>query len=616
MLASYVWVVGSECSIGEGAAVGMGGWGVRGLVVAVAVVLGHAQGLEPRPSSTAVTDLGAAQVATVKEDAQLAAELPGAGTVKEANRRPLQPAEQDRSWWVVYDCIAVASTVLAVGLSVRCCSGAAGSAAAGHVDTPQKEEEIVKGSLASGTAAAAELAVPPVKPSPPASTLSSCEVSAGLSSRGSTRTSNSGSSSRSRFPSKPISAAAEARRQQRMREGISGLVARRPMVWPDGVKPQDYINDRDWVTWMTQEEEEAAILQLKELVADLRDEKGGPADLFLSDMTLYRYLRARKGDAEAAASMLEETIAWRQASGVAQDRIDCPMCCERPGTHTWRQIGFDRRAMPVIYSCAKQEPAGVKVQPQDSNMHMLYALEEAIKTMEPGVTQWVWALDMSGFGMRHASPQLPLHMNALFSRHYPELLGTALIINAPRIFSALWSWIERFVDPNTVAKVRFVNGTRETIRPVLQELFPDELAEWLEEEIVLNRKSKLIPQQKTWWEPPPHGSDHDPRASPFMLHCYCDPQAPRNVSSGHPGQYQQSDILLAVALSHFAACYIECRIIARTRLSVRMSGQEDSNVFRSLHWTPCGWASRLKATAGPHTCINGYDGMCRLYTTR
>ena len=299
--------------------------------------------------------------------------------------------------------------------------------------------------------------------------------------------------------------------------------------------------------------------------------------------------------------MLEETIAWRQASGVAQDRIDCPICCERPGTHTWRQIGFDRRAMPVIYSCAKQEPAGVKVQPQDSNMHMLYALEEAIKTMEPGVTQWVWAWTCLALYATRQPAAAFAHERALFT----ALLGAAghsLIINAPRIFRRC-GWIERFVDPNTVAKVRFVNGTRETIRPVLQEMFPDELAEWLEEEIVLNRKSKLIPQQKTWWEPPPHGSDHDPRASPFMLHCYCDPQAPRNVSSGPAGQYYQSDMLRAVALADFAACYIECRIIARTRLSVRTSGLEDSSAFQSLHLIPCGWASRPKAAAGPHTCI-------------
>ena len=463
--------------------------------------------------------------------------------IKASNLKPGPPDEvlsspDARSWWAVYDCVAMASTALTLFMTVRCCCGSdgveseAGDEGGCNLGGSKAQPSILKVEVPSNNNVCKVC-----KDSPPASALSSYTgVSSGLSSRGSTRTGSSGysgssrSSSSRRFPSKPISATAEARRQKRMREGISGLVARRPMVWPEGVdQPQDYINDRDWVNWMTKEEEEAAIVQLKELVAEFRGPKGGPEDLFLSEMTLYRYLRARKGEVEAAASMLEETIAWRRASGVAEARVDCPMCCERPGTHTWRQIGFDRRAMPVIYSCAKQEPAGTKVQPQDSNMHMLYALEEAIKTMEPGVTQWVWALDMSGFGLKHASPQLPLHMNALFSRHYPELLGTALIINAPRIFSALWSWVERFVDPNTVAKVRFVNGSREAIRPVLEELFPDDLSRWLEEEIMLNRKGKLNPQQRTWWEPPPHGCEHDPRASPFMLHCYCDPQAPRNV---------------------------------------------------------------------------------------
>ena len=130
---------------------------------------------------------------------------------------------------------------------------------------------------------------------------------------------------------------------------------------------------------------------------------------------------------------------------------------------------------------------------------MLYALEEAIKTMEPGVTQWVWALDMSGFGLKHASPMLPLHMNALFSRHYPELLGTALIINAPRVFSGLWSWIKRYVDPNTVSKVRFLNGSRADLRPVLREMFPDDLASWLEDSLnileLLLHHEDLFPQK-------------------------------------------------------------------------------------------------------------------------
>ena len=34
-------------------------------------------------------------------------------------------------------------------------------------------------------------------------------------------------------------------------------------------------------------------------------------------------------------------------------------------------------------------------------------LEEAVKTMRPGVTQWVWAMDMNGMALRHCDPSHP-----------------------------------------------------------------------------------------------------------------------------------------------------------------------------------------------------------------
>ena len=232
---------------------------------------------------------------------------------------------------------------------------------------------------------------------------------------------------------------------------------------------------------------------------------------------------------------------------------------------------------------------------------MLYALEEAIKTMEPGVTQWVWALDMSGFGLKHASPMLPLHMNALFSRHYPELLGTALIINAPRVFSGLWSWIKRYVDPNTVSKVRFLNGSRADLRPVLREMFPDDLASWLEDEIMANRKSKLAPSQKQYWKEPPAGcggaqlpdgggpeepeegmpaGDHDPRASPYMIHTYFDPQGPRNVSRTPDTAITRTDGVLVG------------RTTVPTRRSERRSGPGGSRSTQCRRSKPCASARR------------------------
>ena len=86
---------------------------------------------------------------------------------------------------------------------------------------------------------------------------------------------------------------------------------------------------------------------------------------------------------------------------------------------------------PVVYSCIRQERAGVRHTPEATNLHMIYALEEAIKTMDEGVTQWVWAMDMRGMGLKHCSLSLPQHMNALFSKHYPETLG---MVRGPRAF--------------------------------------------------------------------------------------------------------------------------------------------------------------------------------------
>lgn len=46
------------------------------------------------------------------------------------------------------------------------------------------------------------------------------------------------------------------------------------------------------------------------------------------------------------------------------------------------------------------------------------------------------------------------------ARHYPERLGYALIISAPWLFNATWTAMKTFVDPVTVAKVRFVKVRR------------------------------------------------------------------------------------------------------------------------------------------------------------
>ena len=42
--------------------------------------------------------------------------------------------------------------------------------------------------------------------------------------------------------------------------------------------------------------------------------------------------------------------------------------------------------------------------------------------------------------------------------YYPERLNKYLIINAPRIFSAIWKIVRAFVDPVTREKIHIVSG--------------------------------------------------------------------------------------------------------------------------------------------------------------
>ena len=157
-----------------------------------------------------------------------------------------EPTDDSRAWWAVYDAVAVAVALLTISLTARgcgvdvCCGLCAGEYddedavdRAPKPKSPWVAVEAPAGSAKDGAAVVAS----PAKTSPPASSLSSRTGASSVgtpewaSSRGSqsSRTGSSSSSSR-RFPSKPISAHAEARRQKRMRDG---LVARRPMVFPE-----------------------------------------------------------------------------------------------------------------------------------------------------------------------------------------------------------------------------------------------------------------------------------------------------------------------------------------------------------------------------------------------
>ena len=60
-----------------------------------------------------------------------------------------------------------------------------------------------------------------------------------------------------------------------------------------------------------------------------------------------------------------------------------------------RQVGHDEAGRPVIYSNFAQA-ATHKNSVEDSVAHVTYLIENAKRTMSPGVSSWVFVIDCTG----------------------------------------------------------------------------------------------------------------------------------------------------------------------------------------------------------------------------
>ncbi|KDD73350.1 hypothetical protein H632_c2265p1, partial [Helicosporidium sp. ATCC 50920] len=199
-----------------------------------------------------------------------------------------------------------------------------------------------------------------------------------------------------------------------------------------------------------------------------------------------RFLRATGGDVAASAKRLQETLRWRESHH--PERLFCTACAAAPASHYMSLTALDRRGRPTIYSslavarCRDLEP---------NRTHMVACFESAIAAMPPGVEDWVWVLDMHGFGLRDCDPRLALAFCRLSAAHYPERLAQAYIVSAPAVFSAFWKGIQPFIDPKTREKIRFLSfGKRAQLREELARSFDPETVDWFEREMEENRSSK------------------------------------------------------------------------------------------------------------------------------
>lgn len=203
-------------------------------------------------------------------------------------------------------------------------------------------------------------------------------------------------------------------------------------------------------------------------------------------LKLLRFLRARKFNVQQAFKMVEEDVRWRHEENrvklrfeTAEEVLGCDLTQIFKYFPTWIQ-GFDKQKRPVSYRKFGQfEIWNVLKLTSMQQLIRFHAweTEQALNKMyrysketDNNIETFVLVIDASGWNLGLATSDAFTFIKGMAltdSDHYPERLGTMIIINAPSVLAIAYRVIQGFLDDVQKEKIKIFSTNRNEWQEVL-----------------------------------------------------------------------------------------------------------------------------------------------------
>ncbi|KAF1956765.1 hypothetical protein CC80DRAFT_65097 [Byssothecium circinans] len=220
----------------------------------------------------------------------------------------------------------------------------------------------------------------------------------------------------------------------------------------------------------TTPEQDAQVYQLRQLLEQAGYSKN------LDTLTLLRFLRARKFNVELSKQMFIDSEKWRATyAGIGvEELVRTFEYTERPEIFKYYPQYYhktDKDGRPVyIESLGNVDlTAMAKITSQERMLQNLVCEYE--KMADPRLPACsrksgylletsCSILDLKGVGIAKATSVYGYlqSVSGISQNYYPERLGKLYIINAPWGFAGVFSFVKKFLDPVTVAKIHVLGS--------------------------------------------------------------------------------------------------------------------------------------------------------------
>ncbi|KAJ3014476.1 UNVERIFIED_CONTAM: hypothetical protein HDU68_000253 [Siphonaria sp. JEL0065] len=201
----------------------------------------------------------------------------------------------------------------------------------------------------------------------------------------------------------------------------------------------------------------ANVPELIAAVDGITPEETATLTQFADDRCIRRYLTATKWDLDAAIAKLQGTLVWRKE--YKPDQINANEVEIEAECGKGYMTGFDKAGQPVIYAVARLD---VTKTWDRALRFALFMIERGLKVADKeGTEKLCIVLDNEGLGVFNAPPvSFVTQFLGITEKHYPERLGSAIMLSPTWVIWGLYKLVSPFLDPVVKSKVYFATITK------------------------------------------------------------------------------------------------------------------------------------------------------------